>query len=436
MKTGSLRARVILTTLALFAIVLTVVVTAVTLAYRAELDGQLRGRLADAGTAVERSDPRDLKPLIPVLALEGFATHLSGPFSPASRPAPTGARATGAAETGPTIRTHGSLLVLDEVLPGGPRVSLSASLTGVDHDVTSLLLVQLLVAAAALALAALLVLRGTQTALRPLSAVVETATRIAHGDTKLRLEPSRTDTEVGSLAAAFDRMLDSLETAIEEARASDTATRRFLADASHELRNPIAALQASAETLLREQPQRPERDRLEAAVARHSERLGRLVNDLLSLARLEAHPARSPADLATIARHLAEDARERAPGAVITLSATGDTTVRGDPDALERVLHNLIDNALAAIQPGGRIDVQLRRLNGYIEARVADDGPGVPEDHRERIFERFVRLDPTKPGHGLGLAIARRVAQQHHGDLTCDLTPAGASFTLRLPAQP
>ena len=201
------------------------------------------------------------------------------------------------------------MLVLDEVLPGGTRVSLSASLTGVNHAVTNLLLVELLVAAAALALAALLVLRGTDTALRPLSAVIETATRIAHGDTKLRLKPSRTDTELGSLAAAFDRMLDSLETAIDEARASDAATRHFLADASHELRNPIAALHASVETLLREQPPRPERDRLEAAVARHSERLGRLVNDLLSLARLEARPTRSAVDLATIARHSSKTQR-------------------------------------------------------------------------------------------------------------------------------
>ena len=80
--------------------------------------------------------------------------------------------------------------------------------------------------------------------------------------------------------------------------------------------------------------------------------------------------------------------------------------------------------------------MQLRRLNGYVQALVADDGPGVPEHQRQRIFERFVRLDPSKPGHGLGLAIARRIAHQHHGDLTCDPTPNGASFTLRLPAEP
>jgi two-component system OmpR family sensor kinase len=230
-------------------------------------------------------------------------------------------------------------------------------------------------------------------------------------------------------------MVDALETAIEEACASDAATRRFLADASHELRTPIAALQASVETLLREQPERPERDRLEAAVARESERVGRLVDDLLGLARLEAGPIRTRVDLVMIARPLIDDARAHAPRAAITLSADTDTTVYGDPDALERVLRNLIDNALVAIQPTGRIDVQLRRRNGYVQALVADDGPGIPEHERQRIFERFVRLDPSKPGHGLGLAIARRIARQHHGDLTCEPTPNGASFTLRLPTE-
>jgi signal transduction histidine kinase len=138
---------------------------------------------------------------------------------------------------------------------------------------------------------------------------------IGHGDSKLRLNPSRTDTELGRLAAAFDQMLDALETAVEEARASDASTRRFLADASHELRNPIAALQVSVETLLREQPERPERDRLEAAVVRESERVGRLVDDLLGLARLESRGQRVQFNLVTIARPLIEDARLRAPRA-------------------------------------------------------------------------------------------------------------------------
>jgi len=132
-------------------------------------------------------------------------------------------------------------------------------------------------------------------------------------------------------------------------------------------------------------------------------------------------------------RPLVEDARMRAPDAAIALRADNDALVSGDPDALERVLRNLIENALAAIKPNGQIDVQLRRRNGYAEAHIADDGPGIPEQDRKRIFERFVRLDPSKPGHGLGLAIARRIAHQHDGDLTCNATPTGASFTLRLP---
>jgi two-component system OmpR family sensor kinase len=428
MKTGSLRARVMLSTLAVLAIVLAAVVTAVTLAYRARLDDDLQNRLTHAGAAVERAgSPARIKPLVAGLALEGIATRIKPPSGTRTATAP--------AETRSNIHTRGSLFILDEVLRDGSRVSFSASRSSIDHAVTNLLIVELLVAAGALALATVLVLQSTRTALRPLSAVIETATRIAHGDTRLRLEPSRTNTELGSLAQAFDRMVDALETAIEEARASEAATRRFLADASHELRTPVAALQASAETLLRDQPERPERDRLEAAVARDSERLGRLVNDLLGLARLEAHPTRALVDLATIARPLVEDAHARAPRATITLSADNDTTVRGDPDALERVLRNLIDNALAAIQPTGRIDLHLQRLNGYVQAGVADDGPGVPEHERQRIFERFVRLDQSKPGHGLGLAIARRIAHQHNGDLTCDPTPNGASFTLRIPAE-
>jgi two-component system OmpR family sensor kinase len=428
MKTGSLRARVIITTLAVLAIVLAGVVTAVTLAYRAKLDGDLHARLGEAGASVlHAGSAGQAKRLLPGLALEGIAIRITPP--PTATPPSTSAKS-------PVIRARGPLLILDEALPDGTKVSFSTSRTSIDHAVKNLLLIELLVAAAALALATFLVLQSTRTALRPLSSVIETARRIAQGDSTLRLDPSRTDTELGSLALAFDQMVDALETAIEEARASDAATRRFLADASHELRTPIAALQGSVETLLREQPERPERDRLEAAVARESERVGRLVGDLLGLARLEAHPTRTPLDLATIVRPLIEDAHARAPGAAITLSVDENTTVHGDPDALERVLRNLIDNALAAIQPTGVIEVRLQRCDGYVQARVADDGPGVPEYQRERIFERFVRLDSTKPGHGLGLAIARRIAEQHHGDLTCDATPNGASFTLSLPKEP
>jgi two-component system, OmpR family, sensor kinase len=131
---------------------------------------------------------------------------------------------------------------------------------------------------------------------------------------------------------------------------------------------------------------------------------------------------------------VATDLRDRRSSGFPNIRVVGGGRGRGDPDALERVFRNLIDNALAAIEPTGRIDVNLQRLNGYVQARVADDGPGVPEHQRQRIFERFVRLDPGNPGHGLGLAIALRIALQHEGDLTCEPAPSGASFTLRVPA--
>ena len=313
------------------------------------------------------------------------------------------------------------------MLSDGTQVSFSASRASVDHAVTSLLIVEVVVALGALALATLLVLRGTRTALRPLSQVIDTATRIASGHSTLRLRPTRTDTELGRMAAAFDRMVDALNQAVEEARASDAATRLFLADASHELRTPIAALQASAETLLREQPERPERDRVEASLARDASRLGRLVDDLLGLARLEARPTREQIAIGELARAAAREAQ-----ASVTLNLDGDAVVIGDADALDRILRNLLDNALAAA-PHGEVGIHLVRTNRHVELRVTDSGAGVPENERERIFERFVRLDATTPGSGLGLAIARRIALQHHGELTCDPCDSGASFTLRLP---
>ena len=422
MSSGSLRTRVSATTLAILAAVLVAVVTAVTLAYRSKLDGDLRNHITHAGAVVERAgSARDVKPLIPGLALEGIATRF------------TAAPGTGPAKPSATVQTRRSLLTLTEVLPDRTRVVFSASQASIDHAVTDLLLVEILVAGVAFGLTTILVTRGTRTALRPLDTVVETIVRISHGDTDLRLKPDRTDTELGRLAVAFDQMLDALACAVEDARANDVATRRFLADASHELRTPIASLQATVETLLREQPERPERDRLEASIARESERLGRLVDDLLGLARLEADPRRLRVDLAAIAHSLATELRSSAPEISIILDADQSTIVSGDPDALERVLRNLFDNAAAAIEPSGRIGIAINQQDGFLQIVISDDGPGVPEHESERIFERFVRLDPTKPGHGLGLAIARRIAQQHQGDLTCEPAPIGARFRLSIP---
>ena len=238
-----------------------------------------------------------------------------------------------------------------------------------------------------------------------------------------------------ALLAALARALVLLDRAVSEARASEAAMRTFLADASHELRTPVAALQATAERLLRDQPARPERDAIEAQLARDSGRLGHLIDDLLNLARLDARerPHREPVDLADLASAAVAATRTTDPAARVELVTNGPVPATGDRDALLRAVRNLLDNAFAVADT---VVVEVTQTANGPTMSVTDNGPGVPADQRERIFEPFVRL-PRSPrdGTGLGLAIVRRTIESHGGTITCDPSPAGgARFTLRLPA--
>lgn len=432
MNTGSLRKRIILTTLPVLAVVLAAVVTAVTLLYRASLDGDLERRLTAAAGAMRDAWPAGQgKQLAFTLALEGIATDIgAGPSGAAD------ASAGAAASTRPSVSAarRGSLLVVRQTLADGTQITYSASEKRNDQAVQRLLAIEVAVSAAALALAALLVLRAAAFTLRPLTEVARTARRIASGERSQRLRPSRTGTDLGSMAAAFDQMLDALEAAITRAEHAEATMRAFLADASHELRTPIAALQASAETLLREQPVRPERDAIEASLARDAARLGRLVDDLLGLARAETQHRLAQVDLGDVVRQLAAQAAARAPGTRMGLDLCDRAVVPADGDALRRLLRNLLDNALAAVPAtGGVVNISAQRTNEQLHVLITDNGPGIPDSQRERIFERFVRLTRATPGHGLGLAIARRIARLHGGDLVCDASATGAAFSLYLP---
>ncbi|HEX6523018.1 MAG TPA: HAMP domain-containing sensor histidine kinase [Streptosporangiaceae bacterium] len=425
MSAGSLRTRVAVMTLPLLAGVLIVVAVTVTALYRASLDHDLRSRLTATAAAMGRTWPSGLgKSLVPGLTLEGISTEIHGRPQPAS----------GQITAGTVISASGSLLVLRQTLPDGTTIIYRASENQVWNPVRQLLLIEIAVSLAALALAALLLFRGTLMAVRPLADIAQTALRIAAGDRTIRLRPTRTETEVGRLAAAFDQMVDALDAAIARAERTEAAMKTFLADASHELRTPIAALQATAETLLREQPRRPERDAIEASIARDAARLGQLAGDLLGLARLEGRHRFVPLDLGALARDAADQITGRASGVQITLNLDENSTVAGDPDTLTRLLANLLDNALAAVpsaDPAIGITVEPRR--DQVELRITDNGPGIPEPDRERIFDRFHRLDHSTPGHGLGLAIARRIAREHGGDLVCHPSASGAAFSLTLP---
>jgi two-component system, OmpR family, sensor kinase len=212
--------------------------------------------------------------------------------------------------------------------------------------------------------------------------------------------------------------------------------RRFLAHASHELRTPVAALQATAERLLRDQPSRPARDAIEAGLARDSGRLGQLIDDLLNLARLDARerPHRQPVDLGDLASAAVAAARTNGSAARVKLVTTGPVPATGDRDALLRAVRNLLDNALAVADT---VTVEVAQTPDGPTMSVADDGPGIPAEERERIFEPFVRLSRSpRDGTGLGLAIVRRTIESHGGTVTCEACPdGGARFTLRLPAE-
>ncbi len=438
MRTPPLRIRVTVVSLGVLALAFGGFGFAVTLAYRDSLRHDLRSRLASGAAALTAASPAQRKALIGTLALEGVAVR----FAAAPTPSKAGATAVPPLQKPPAVQTKGSLLVLSELLVRDHPVldlTLSANAATVSASVDRLITVELIAGAVTLAVAALLLLRGLSAALAPLGRVGHVAGQIAAGDWQVRLRPTNPDSELGRMAGSLDAMVDALELAAEQAQASETAMRRFVADASHELRTPIAALQATTETLLREQPPRPERDTLEARLAREVARLGRLANDLLNLARLQASEPieRAPLNLAELTRATAEEARRAAPDATVTVKCRGDTRVVADAEALSRALRNLLENALTATNRAGHIDIDLKREGSTVVACVRDDGPGVAPNDRERIFESFVSIGHnTTGGAGLGLAIARHITRAHDGELSCDDCTTGACFTIAIPAAP
>ena len=298
-----------------------------------------------------------------------------------------------------------------------------------------------LVSLVALGVSALLVAWAVRLALRPLDAMAGLAKTITEGNRGLRLAPTRTDTEIGQTARAFDEMLDELEGAETRARLAEERTRAFLADAAHELRTPITGVQAAAETLLHhgDTLSAADREHLQALLVREAQRAGTLISDLLAAARLDAGVElhSEPVALGTLVAHELDRVRLLHPQVSLT-SGGPDLEVTADADKVRGILRNLLDNAVRAAGPQGRITVNLSTANGFAVLDLWDSGPGVPPSERERIFERLVRLDHSRStdagGSGLGLAIARGYARAHAGDLLClDPGRPGALFRLTLP---
>ncbi|MBF9066645.1 sensor histidine kinase [Streptacidiphilus fuscans] len=274
--------------------------------------------------------------------------------------------------------------------------------------------------------------------LRPVERMRAEAAEITGSDLHRRVPEPESNDEVGRLARTLNTMLDRLET-------SASRQRRFVADASHELRTPLAAVRTSLEVGLAHPDQAPWPQLAQRAVA-ETTRMQRLVEQLLLLARSDAdtlEARREPVDLAALARDIAAGAAARVP---VEVHADAPLVVTGDPDQLTRLIRNLVDNATRYATT--RVDVTVRPdvrpdQPGTVLLQVSDDGPGIPPEDRERVFDRFVRLQASRTrqsgqdsGAGLGLSLVRDIATAHDGTVTAadPGTTPGALFEVRLPA--
>jgi two-component system OmpR family sensor kinase len=332
--------------------------------------------------------------------------------------------------------------VLAQRQPDGDTIIAAVPLHEVDQTLHRLLLVLGLVLAGVLLVLGVGAAIVVRVGLRPLDRMAHTAGAIAGGDLSHRVEETDPRTEVGRLGLALNRMLDRLERAFAERRASEDRLRRFIADASHELRTPLASIRGYAE-LHRMGAAREEAD-TEKAMRRiedESRRMGLLVDDLLTLARLDQVPDadRERVDLGALARDAVDDARVTAPRRAIELATDGAGEVLGDPHQLRQVLANLLRNVLVHTPDGTPIDVSVRTAGRAVALEVRDHGPGLPTDRPGELFERFWRAEGGrergKAGAGLGLAIVAGIVDAHGGSVEAANAPGGgARFVVRLPA--
>ncbi|MFB9313000.1 sensor histidine kinase [Nocardioides plantarum] len=497
LHTPSLRRRVTWVVLAAVTLMLLVLGVTTDLVLEARLNGQQRERLVDrarvADALVDQVDGRDLARRLEgdgvsvVLIGPDGDVYAEGPLAggaaaddrPAGTPpsqqaeqpqapgsaarpqdgrAPTPPSRPAPRSEDPEVVESGDLLTVTRDLADGSRVELLSDTSDVQDTLGQVRLALLLGALLVLLAAAVAVPLVVGRALAPLGRITEAARSITGGDRGRRLRPSPATSELGRTATAFDDMLDELVGAEARARAAEDRIRTFLSDAAHDLRTPLTGAQAAAELVLRDDPPKAERERVLTTAVREARRAGRLVDDMLLMARIDQGLTlrRDPVDLHEVAAAVVAAREPTAPDVPIALTGA-PCTVTGDRDRLSRLLGNLVDNAVNAVRTvpaataGPRVRIEVGTVGGtvgrWVEVVVRDDGPGVGVGDRERIFDRMVRLDGSRAdvegaaasGSGLGLPIARGIARAHGGDLVCEPTGPegrGAVFRLTLPGSP
>jgi signal transduction histidine kinase len=438
-RAGTLRLRISVVAVVAVVAVLTAVGVGLVLAQRATLLRDLDENLArqadvvaarlHAGGDAGRADLLTDDVAVLVSGPEGdTVAGAPGLLHAIFRYGPTPARV--AVATVPLAGPDGEARVLSRTV-AGRTVWVAAPMDDVRDSTHALVRSLLLAVPVGAAVLAALVWWAVGRTLRPVEAIRSQVARVSEGNLGRRVPEPRTADEIARLAHTMNAMLDRLQASAER-------QRRFVADASHELRSPLARIRTQVE-VDRAHPDSADPAATQEAVLAETARLQRLVDDLLLLARGDAgaldRASADPVDLDAVVE--GEAAARRDPGRPrIDTRAVGPAQVRGSRRQLERAVGNLLDNAVR--HGSGLVTVTVTEAGGSVVLGVADDGPGVPAGAEELVFERFTRLDDARAasdgGSGLGLAIARDVAVRHGGTLAVDAAHGpGARFVLTLP---
>lgn len=313
-------------------------------------------------------------------------------------------------------------------------LQVSAPLDAVDATVraAALLAIALGIAGAGVAFLGAWWFAGRAT--RPVAEIVEQAEAVEAGTLSSRITAHAEVAEYHRLVGVLNEMLDRLDR-------SFAAQRRFVADASHELRSPLTVLKGSMDVALRREREAADYRQVLASSREEVERMSALAENLLTLARTDSGLPPDqfrPVDLGAVLRHVVERSRDAAAAAGLDLRLeAAPVTTRGDAGLLERAVGNLVENAVKYAAAGSRIVVRCRSTDGLASVDVEDDGPGIAPEHAAHVFERFFRGDPAhsqRSGAGLGLPIASAIAQAHGGVLELVRAAPGTLFRLVLPA--
>ncbi|MFV0462441.1 MAG: sensor histidine kinase [Nostocoides sp.] len=380
-------------------------------------------------------------PAVPALGLDDPQVLTGNPFTVAST------------DSDDTWR-----VIAGRLTNGAGAYAVALPLEGSEHTVHRLLVISTLIGGVLLLACAVIGWYAVRRAFRPLTRIEDTAAAIAEGDLGKRVPVPHTHDEVQSLARSLNVMLGQIEHSFARQEASQTRMRQFVADASHELRTPLATVRGYAE-LYRQGAVRGEPAVTEAMgrIEREATRMNGLVQDLLTLARLDEEPEVTfhRVDLLELAVEVVKDARVRAPDRQIELTGLqgpfGPLPVHGNGNQLRQVLTNLLTNAIVHTPAGTPIEVVLgltepdeapatqeQEPAGIAVVQVRDHGAGIPPQAAGALFERFYRADKARSrergGTGLGLAIVAAIITAHHGQVAVAPTSGGgATFVIELP---